>query len=126
MQESEEVALLRATAEQGDAEAQYDLGVMYANGHGVAQDYEEAAQLYRAAAEQGLAEAQYTLGVMYVNGQGIAQDYAEAYAWSGTAAAQGFGGAEESRQAVLERMTRSDLERGEELAREYQEKFVLH
>ena len=43
----------RDLAEQGDAEAQYNLGVMYDNGQGVAQDYAEAVKWYRRAAEQG-------------------------------------------------------------------------
>ena len=44
----------RLAAEQGYADAQYNLGVMYANGHGVSQDYAEAAKWYRLAAEQGM------------------------------------------------------------------------
>ena len=52
-------------AEQGNADAQYNLGVMYDNGQGVRQDYAEAARWYRKAAEQGNAKAQYNLGSMY-------------------------------------------------------------
>ena len=123
----EAVRWYRMAAEQGHAYAQHNLGFMYANGQGVAQDFEEAVQWYQAAAEQGDAGAQLNLGLMYwmyAEGLGIAQDYAEAYAWIRTAAAQGFGRAEEARQAVLKEMTPSQVERGEELAREYQERFV--
>jgi TPR repeat protein len=63
-------------AEQGDASAQYNLGVMYANGYGVPQDYAEAVRWYRLAAGQGNAKAQYNLGLMYYNGEGVPQDYA--------------------------------------------------
>lgn len=49
-------------AEQGDADAQYNLGVMYGDGDGVPQDYAEAMRWYRAAARQGNASAQYNLG----------------------------------------------------------------
>ena len=52
-------------AKQGDAVAQYNLGVMYAQGQGVPQDYKTAVKWYRLAAEQGNADAQYNLGVMY-------------------------------------------------------------
>ena len=52
----------RKAAEQGDASAQYNLGVMYENGHGVEQDDEQAVFWYRKAAEQGYADAQYNLG----------------------------------------------------------------
>ncbi len=63
-------------AEQGDAEAQNNLGVMYGHGWGVAQDDTEAVTWYRKAAEQGDARAQYMLGFMYDHGQGVAQDFA--------------------------------------------------
>ena len=68
-------------AEQGNATAQYNLGVMYYNGQGVPQDYKEAVRLYRLAAEQGLARAQSNLGVMYRKGRGVPQDYKEADKW---------------------------------------------
>jgi len=41
-------------AEQGDASAQYNLGVMYGNGQGVPQDYKAALEWYTLAAEQGM------------------------------------------------------------------------
>jgi len=61
-------------AEQGVAEAQFNLGLMYYNGQGVRQDYAEAVRWYRQAAEQGNAEAQNNLGAMYAIGQGVRQD----------------------------------------------------
>ena len=54
---------LRALAEQGDVEAQFNLGVRYGTGEGVPQDDVEAVRWYRLAAEQGSARAQYNLGV---------------------------------------------------------------
>ena len=65
-------------AEQGDATAQYNLGLMYFAGKGVLQDYKEAVKWYRLAAEQGDADAQSNLGVMYVTGEGVPQAYDEA------------------------------------------------
>jgi TPR repeat protein len=79
----------RPLAEQGNASAQYSLGVMYDNGHGVPQDYAEAATWYRRAAEQGHASAQYNLGIAYDNGRGVSQNYAEAATWYRKAAEQG-------------------------------------
>ena len=79
----------RPLAEQGDADAQYFLGVMYKNGQGVPQDYAESVKWYRLAAEQGDADAQYNLGVTYKNGEGVPQDYAEAIKWYRLAADQG-------------------------------------
>ena len=66
--------LWKPLAEQGNADAQFNFGVMYANGKGVAQDYKKAVKWYTLAAEQGDASAQYHLGLMYANGKGVAQD----------------------------------------------------
>ena len=60
--QSTEIEELRLQAEQGDASAQYNLGVMYDRGDGVDQDYQEALKWYRLAAKQGNAEAQRDLG----------------------------------------------------------------
>ena len=80
-------ALCSASAEQGDADAQNKLGVMYDNGEGVAQDYAVAVSWYRKAADQGNARAQSNLGLMYANGDGVAQDYVQAHKWLNLAAA---------------------------------------
>ncbi len=71
----------RRAAEQGDAKAQFNLGIMYKKGQGVPQDYAEAIRWYRKAAEQGHAGAQTALGIMHKNGVGVPQDYAEALRW---------------------------------------------
>ena len=81
---------LRAAAEQGDGEAQFVLGVWYADGRGVPQDDGEAALWYRLAADQDHARAQVHLGVMYEIGRGVPQDAAEAVRWHRRAADQGY------------------------------------
>jgi TPR repeat protein len=68
-------------ADQGGAEAQYNLGVLYTNGLGVPQDYAEAAKWFRKAADQGDAGAQSNLGFMYAKGQGVPEDYVRAHMW---------------------------------------------
>ena len=80
----------RKAAEQGDAKAQFNLGLMYANGRGVRQDDAQAEQWYRKAAKQGDAKAQYNLGVMYANGQGVRQNYKIAKEWFGKACDNGL------------------------------------
>ena len=75
------LADFRLAAQQGDADAQYSLGVMYYYGQGVPPDYARALKWYRLAAQQGNADAQVRLGVMYGTGQGIPQDNVEAYKW---------------------------------------------
>ena len=75
--------------EQGNAEAQFNLGVMYDNGEGVPQDDAEDVKWYRMAAQQGNARAQCNLGVKYDTGKGVPQDDAEAVKWFLKAAQQG-------------------------------------
>ncbi len=84
----------RPLANQGLADAQYNLGVMYRKGRGVPQDDAEAVKWYRKAAEQGHAVAQVSLGVMYGERRGVTQDYAEALQWWRKAAEQGVAGAQ--------------------------------
>src|SRR5574337_979055 len=71
--------LFRPLAEQGHAGAQSFLGVLYAYGQGVPQNYEEAGRGYRRAAEQGEARAQSNLGVLCARGQGLPKDLVRAY-----------------------------------------------
>ncbi len=76
-------------AEQGDADAQYNLSAMYYKGQGVRRDDAEAVRWYRQAAEQGLAQAQNNLGVMYAERRGVRQDRALAQEWLGKACQNG-------------------------------------
>ena len=99
---AEAMRLWRSLAEQGDANAQLSLGILYDNGLGVPQDYAEALKWYHMAAEQGYALAQEMLGFMYSFGQGVPQDDAEAAGWYRMAAEQGAGGG----QAILGGMYR--------------------
>lgn len=86
--------LITPLAEQGNAKAQYNLGVMYHKGEGVPQDYNETMKWFRMAAVQGYAMAQYNLGSMYHKGEGVAQDYAETMKWYRRAAEQGLADAQ--------------------------------
>lgn len=58
-------------AYQGDAEAQYSLGLSYLYAYGVSQNYSKAVEWFQEAANQGHAEAQFVLGVIYGNGTGV-------------------------------------------------------
>ncbi|HEY5715449.1 MAG TPA: tetratricopeptide repeat protein [Psychromonas sp.] len=76
-------------AEQGEVDAQYQLGEMYYSGTGVAQDYKAAAKWYQKAAQQGNTKAQFQLGEMYYSGTGVTQNYEAAAKWYREAALQG-------------------------------------
>ena len=66
-----DIDALRARAEEGDADAQADLGFRYSQGRGVREDDVEAVRWYRLAAYPGYASAQFNVGVMYANGEGL-------------------------------------------------------
>jgi Sel1 repeat len=74
--------LLQPLADQGNAEAQYDVGTMYKMGWGVKQDYTETAKWFRKAADQGDWEAQHEFGLLYHFGQGVTRDAEEAAFWT--------------------------------------------
>ena len=103
-------------AEQGDAEAQLNLGIRYANGEGVPEDDAEAVKLYLLAAKQGLARAQNYLGIMHANGDGVPQSNVRAYIWWSVAAAQGQEDAKRNRGLVTERLTPDQLTQAQQIA----------
>ena len=76
-------------AEKGDASAQYNLGLRYVDGRGVAKDSAEAAKWFRKAADQGNANGQFELGYLYEIGKGVAKDQKQAAKWYQKASAQG-------------------------------------
>lgn len=87
-------------AEQGHAGAQFNLGLLFAEGHGVPQDSAKAAEWFTRAAEQGNVDAQNNLGVMYLIGEGVERDASKAIAWFEKAAAQGNEEAKENLDAI--------------------------
>ncbi len=68
-------------AAQGDAEAQYLLGLMYLKGEGVKKDFALAERWLRKAAVQDVIEAQSALGDIYETGKGVKIDKVEALSW---------------------------------------------
>jgi hypothetical protein len=125
-----EYRLLRPLAEQGSAEAQTALGDMYAAGHGVPQDYVEAAKWFRRAADQGFTDAQDSLARMYFNGQGVSKNYVQAHMWFNLAASHFSGGVGHlnidavARDNVAELMSPAQIAEAQRLAREWQPKMT--
>jgi len=76
-------------AQQGNADAQKLLGLMYYRGNGLPKDYKKAFAWSLKAAEQGHAGAQFNLGNFYINGEGVHQNYDKAVEWYRKAAEQG-------------------------------------
>jgi len=90
-------------AELGDAEAQFNLGVLYDEGAGVERNLATAADWYRKAAEQGFIDAQTNLGILYYHGLGVERDHEAAAHWFRLAADQGDAEAGEYLQRIRDR-----------------------
>jgi TPR repeat protein len=91
---SRAMQLLSPFADQGHAEAQYRLAIMYQNGLGVARNPDQAFKLMRAAAGQNHGLAQHGLGFMYLEGECAPKDPAEAARWFRAAAEEGLPGSQ--------------------------------
>ena len=114
------LSLFRPLAAQGNASAQYGLGVMYKNGQGVVQDHKEAVKWYRLAAAQGDAKAQNNLGVMYDLGQGVIQNYVRAHMWFNLSASNGNTEASKYRDEVAAKITSAQIQQAREIAQRCQ------
>ncbi|MCX5797683.1 MAG: caspase family protein [Elusimicrobia bacterium] len=73
--------LYQPLADQGDSEAQFQVGVLYEQGLGVDKDAIAARRWYDKAAVQGHPGAMMWIGHTYAEGDGVGQDYAEAMDW---------------------------------------------
>ena len=112
----------RPFAEQGDARAQYYLGLLYENGDGVPRDYEKAREWYEKSAAQGEANAQFYLGLMSAFGQGGPLDLAQAHMWYSLAAGNGHVGATVYRNDLAKQMTPTQIAEAQKRAREWKPK----
>ena len=83
-----ETGRAKASAEKGDAAAQFRYAEMLRDGHGVAKSMREAVVWTRKAADGGLAAAQCQMGLFYMNGLGVDRDEDKAVEWLNKAAAQ--------------------------------------
>ncbi len=106
----------KLVAENGDANAQYNLGVMYSYGYGILESDAEAVKWYRLAAEQGNANAQFSLGVMYSNGEGVPQNNTRAYVWFSVAATQGHQYAGGEKDIASEELSPAGREEAQRIA----------
>jgi TPR repeat protein len=84
----------KQVAEQGNALAQYALGLMFHNGQGTPKDDKQAIYWYTKSAEQGSVSAQLNLGVKFVSGQGTLKDDKQAVYWYTKSAEQGLSDAQ--------------------------------
>ena len=115
-QEMKDMKNILAGALNGNADAQYNLGIMYASGLGVIQDYNEAVKWFRLSSSQGNAQAQEIYGLMYASGRGVTQDYVRAHMWLNISASSGDKNAEANLDIVAKKMTPTQIEKAQEMA----------
>jgi len=117
-------------AAEGDCDACYALGLLYFEGLGVGQNYDEAIRLWTESAGQGQAQAQISLGIVYARidlpytsldcrkGCGAGKDLPEAYKWFGIAREMGSPRekriAEDSLNKIIPMMTPDGIKDGDE------------
>jgi len=90
----EALAQFKPLAQEGNARAEYRLGLSYAKGLGIARDYKRAVIWLRKSADQGYASAENDLGTLYDQGRGVAASPEQAARWFHMAAVQGHGSAQ--------------------------------
>ncbi|MFM5236634.1 tetratricopeptide repeat protein [Aeromonas veronii] len=108
------------SAEQGNAKAQFFLGVRLASRG----DNSQAYSWYTKAANQGDADAQFALGVMYQDGRGVPQDYIKSYAWLSVSAANGDKNAARFRDYSADKLSKQALIDAQALAEKYFEQQI--
>lgn len=113
------VHLYLEKAIKGNADAQYQLGLLYLTGKGTIQDFEEAAKWFTSAAEQNHAAAQYELGLLFHNGLGVDLDNEKSYMWLNLAAAAGIEQAATARDKVMRSLSTKQLTQAQKAAREW-------
>ena len=84
------------------------------------QDYKTAHKFWLSLAEQGHADAQSNLGVMYYIGQGVPQDYVSAHMWWNICGSSGDKGCVEKRNILEKKMTKQQIEKAQEMARNWE------
>ena len=94
----------RPLAEAGDPIAQFNLGLLYLDGHGVPQSPAEAANWFRRAAEQDYTRGPAQPGRHVRLRQGVKRDYVQAYKWLNICAAKGNGGCVTQRDLIAKKL----------------------
>ena len=110
---SKAVYWYRLSADQGHAEAQYELASLYSQGKGVPRDQTEAFQLLKAAANQGFTKAETSLGRRYELGRGVEKNESQAFFWYTVAARRGDKIAQKLRIELAGHMPADQLNKAE-------------
>jgi len=116
---AESIRWYSQAAENGNVEAQNELGFLYFIGNGVEADLEKGGAYFLEAARGGLLVAQYNVGIMYYTGRGVdGADAVQAYAWLNVAASRGHRPAKAARDYLESMLDREQLFAAQRLAQE--------
>lgn len=105
------VLLFLPSAEEGDPEAQVNIGFMYYCGMHVQKDHIQAAKWYLKAAKQNNVTAQFSIGTMYENGEGVNRNLEEAYFWYSLAEKQNDKDAQKLRRELEQKLSKEQVTR---------------
>ena len=109
-------------ANQGEARAQFYLGMLYENGDGVPEAYGKAREWYEKSAVQGDANAQFYLGLLCAFGRGASMDLVQAHMWYSLAAGNGHARAALHRKDLAKEMKPAQIAEAQKRAREWKPK----
>jgi hypothetical protein len=107
--QAKSLADLQKLADQGNADAQWQMGIRYHNGENVPHDDAQAMQWFLRAAEQGHVAAQSALGAYYWAGRGVPEDLSKAYFWSAIALANGDANSKARLEGLASQMTHAQV-----------------
>ncbi|MGH8381383.1 tetratricopeptide repeat protein [Pseudomonas sp.] len=119
------LATCQQAAQDGDAQAQYELGEFYYEGTNTPRDLKQALSYFEQASLQGHAQAQYRLGTMFFKGEGVAANNIQAYIVLKMAAVNGAEEALDLADEVSEQMPREDLEVATQVLGQIFRKYLL-
>ena len=106
----EALTACQKASDEGDAEAQYELGEFYYDGKNTPRDLNQALSYFEKASLQGHAQAQFKLGTMFFHGEGVQANNIQAYIVLKMAAVNGAEDALDTADEVAEQMQRDELE----------------
>ncbi|HEY4133675.1 MAG TPA: ankyrin repeat domain-containing protein [Alphaproteobacteria bacterium] len=119
------IVLLESAAEQGYAEAQFDLAEIYLTGDGRPRDVTKGAQYLQRASVNGYVPAQLLSAALAVEGSVVPRDLAEAQAWLAAAADKGSVRAAEAVKRLAPQLTARDDVRARQRRSQLRQIFVL-
>ena len=100
----------RAAADEGDMQAQFEMGDLYYQGERIEQDLDTALEWFEEASVQGHPAAQYRLGLMHYQGEGVERNLPQAYIILKMAAINGQDEAMDASDRIATEMNREEIE----------------